>query len=325
MDFKPLLLKISRCFLLALAILFLFLGQTNFVSAGFGITPPYVKNDRLTRGSSYEQKIILVRGNPEEDLKAEVSINVPGINEWFSVDKGKEFILPKGKKQIPIFVSIKVPDNAEYDNYKGSIRIRTSSLKTPEGGGVSIALGAQVDVDISVVDKVLDFNIRKVKMADLEEGFRKWSLFFPGKIKFFMTVENTGNYEFGPTKVVLDIYDSEMENLLETVENRNKIKKVAPFAIEEVFAEFATGLRSGRYTAKYSIYKKDKIAQQGELNLSISPLGSIPGYKAYGMMALSWQDKAKLASLFGVLLLVFFIFVKIVLRKRNRSKNKRRS
>ena len=60
--------------------------------AGFGVSPPYVKNERLDRGSHYEQKIILVRGDPIEDLKAEITIDVPGAQEWISIDKGTEFI-----------------------------------------------------------------------------------------------------------------------------------------------------------------------------------------------------------------------------------------
>jgi len=324
MELRPLLFKPTKYLIIVSIIFVTFLAQTLSVSAGFGITPPYIKNDRLTRESSYQQKIILVRGDPEEDMKAEITMNIPGINGWFSVDKGNEFILPKGEKQVPIIVSVTVPKDADYDDYAGSIRIRTSPLELPTGGGVSIALGAQVDVDISVVDKVLDFNVRKVKMSDLEEGHKKWSLFFPGKINFFMTVENTGNDDFGPTKVVLDIYDSQSETLLETIENRNKIKSVSPFGIEEVVAEFATRLKSGRYTAKYTIFKQDKIAQQGSVNLSISPFGSIPGNKGYAMMALSLQDKLKVASVFGSVLLVFTILIKIsVVRRRKRSIRRR--
>jgi hypothetical protein len=35
-------------------------------SAGFGITPPYVRNTSLTRNSIYEQQILLVRGDPND-------------------------------------------------------------------------------------------------------------------------------------------------------------------------------------------------------------------------------------------------------------------
>ena len=51
-----------------LTILFL-LMTTEIARAGFGITPPYVRNTSLTRNSTYEQQILLVRGNPDESQK----------------------------------------------------------------------------------------------------------------------------------------------------------------------------------------------------------------------------------------------------------------
>jgi hypothetical protein len=289
------------------------------VFAGFGITPPYVNNSRLTRGSTFEQKITLVRSDPTEDLKAQITMNIPGIESWFSIDRGNEFILPAGQTQVPIIVKVTVPEDAAYKQYKGAIRIRTSAANTaPAGGGVSIALGAQIDVDVEVVDKILDFNVRRIRIADLEEGRRKLGLFFPGKIRFFMTIENTGNEEYGPTKVTFDIYDSNMETLLEQVENTNAIGRVAPFATKEVIAELPTRLPAGRYIAKYTIYKGEEIAQQNEINLSVATLGAVPGYSGYGFWGLSIADKLKVVVVLGTPLLLLVIIMTVLARRRRR-------
>jgi len=317
---KSLFLNVFRYSLLFFLLYALFLGSIGVVFAGFGITPPYVKNDRLTRESSYKQKITLVRSDPTEDLKTEITINVPGIEHWFSIDKGTEFILPKGKKQTPIVITVNVPGDAKYGDYQGNIRIRTSPANTLEGGGVSIALGAQIDVDINVVDKVFDFIVRRVKISDMEEGYRRWGLFFPGKVKFFMTIENTGNVSFGPTNVRFEIYDSQVENLLETTKNRNKIQKIPPFAIQEVVAELPIRLSAGRYTAKYTIFKKDEIAQQGEINVSISSLGAVLGYDGYGFLALSLKDKAKVSGVFGGIAFVFLSLFVFAIRRRRKKR-----
>lgn len=281
------------------------------VFAGFGITPPYVRNDRLTRGTVYEQQITLVRSDPIDELKAQVSMNIPGVESWFTVDKGTEFILPAGQTQVPITIAVHVPSDAEYTRHQGTIRIRTSSNASQPQGGVSIALGAQIDVDIKVVDKIEDFNVRRIRVTDLEEGRMRWGLFFPGKIRFFMTVENTGNTVFGPTKVKFDIYDSNVERVLETTYNTNKIEKIEPFAIKEVLAELPTRLPTGRYTAKYTIYKNDDVAQQSEINLSVAAIGAVPGYTGYGFSGLSTADKVKVIAVFGVpaLLVVLLLFV----------------
>ncbi len=303
---------------------FLVLVTAEPVFAGFGITPPYVRNDRLTPGTVYEQRILLVRSNPDVELKAEITMNIPGVEDWFSIDRGNTFLLPKGETQIPIIVTVRVPKDAAYEKHRGAIRIRTSTNDAPAGGGVSIALGAQVEVGIEVVDKIYDFTVRKIRIIDLEEGRRKWGLFFPAKIRFFMSIENTGNTEFGPTKVRFEIYDSEMETLLETVENTNSIEKIAPFASKEVVAELPTRLPAGRYGVKYTIFKNDEVAQQNELTLSIGTIGSVPGYEGYGFDGLSLIDKLKVIAVLGIPVLVILgVIGYIIWKRRSGSKNAR--
>jgi hypothetical protein len=216
---------------------------------------------------------------------------------------------------------VHVPANAEYKEYRGAIRIRTAAAGTaPPGGGVTIALGAQVDVDLKVVDKIYDFTVRRVRVADLEEGRTKWGLYFPGKIRFFMTVENTGNTFFGPTKVHFDIYDASMQTLLESVDNTNKIDQVTPFGTREVVAELPTHLGRGLYKAKYTIYKNDEIAQQGQLSLSISPAGTVPGYEGYGFDGLSIGDKMKVLAVIVIPLLVLILLAYLLVLRRKRRR-----
>ncbi len=299
-----------------------FFGVAETAYAGFGITPPYVNNDRLTRGTVYEQRITLVRSDPAEDQKVEISMNIPGVESWFSIDKGTTFILPAGETQVPMIISVRVPADAEYTRHQGTIRIRTSSAAEQPGGGVSIALGAQIDVDIKVVDKILDFDVRRIRIADLEEGRRKWGLFFPAKIRFSMTIENTGNEVYGPTKVKFDIYDSEAEQVLETTYNTNKIEQIEPFAIKEVLAELPTRLPAGRYTAKYTIYKGEEIAQQNQINMSVAAIGAVQGYVGYGFAGLSTADKAKVGGVISIpLLLILGLFIMLgARRRRNRAR-----
>lgn len=304
-------------FLSVVAVLF---GNAGVAYAGFGITPPYINNDRLTHGTVYQQRIDLVRSDPTEDLTADITMNVPVIQDWITVDRGTKFTLPAGQRDVPIIVTITVPANAEYKEYKGAIRIRTSTTNAPAGGGVSIALGAQINVDVTVVDKIYDFNVRQVSIGDFEEGRTKWGLFFPGKIRFSMMIQNTGNTDFGPTRVHFDIYDSNDQTLLESVDNTNALQKVPPFAIQQVEADLPTRLPTGSYIARYTIYKNADIAQQNELTLSISAIGSIPGYKGYGFDGLSLADKFRVILVVGVPTLLLILFVAMMISRRNRRK-----
>ncbi len=274
--------------LVILALNFLVGAHTAF--AGFGITPPYLRSNALTQGSHFTQEIIIVRGDPVEDLKTEITLNVPGINQWITVDKGLDFILPKGQQQFPITLSVDVPKDALFGAYTGSIRIRTSSLETAKSG-VSIALGAQVDVDLKVVDEIYDFDVRRVELSEAEEGRKRWWLDFPGKIKFWMHIENTGNVPSAPSRVHFDVYSKVGAKLLESSDSTNDIEKTDPFATKKVLAELPTHLPPGGYLIKFFIYKSDQISKQGELTLSILPRGTIPGYEGYGFGGLSFGDK----------------------------------
>jgi hypothetical protein len=290
------------------------------VSAGFGITPPYVRNDRLTQGSEYTQEIILVRGDPVEDLKAEITLNVPGIEAWITIDRGTTFLLPAGEKQVPIQVTVRVPQNAPYEHYEGTIRIRTMS--PDPASGVSIALGAQIDVDLRVVDEIRDFEVKRVQLSETEEPRRFWWLEYPGKITFSMGIENTGNAPTAPSKVQLDMYDRRGNVVLESTVNTNDIEEVRPFETRDVVATLPTRLPPGAYLVKYSIYRfEDEVKRSGELTLSVLPKGTLAAYAGYGLEGLSLGDQLSLAIPLAVVLLLLIAIVFIMHR---RSTNARR-
>jgi hypothetical protein len=209
--------------------IFITLFWATTAGAGFGISPPYVINDRLYPGAHYEQKIVLSRGDPNEDLKAEITIDAPEIENWFSFVPGKEFLLPKGQQQVAMTVSVDVPKDAKYKNYKGYIYVKTAPVEEEKKAGVAILLGARIDVDLTVTElKIIDFKIRDLRIPNSEEGFYWWKIKLPGKIKFLMNVENIGNTEAAPDKVEIEIYDLSWNNLLYKGEDKS-LKKIKPF------------------------------------------------------------------------------------------------
>lgn len=258
--------------------------------AGFGISPPYVYNENLTRGSHYEQKIVLVRGDPVEDWQAEITLNVPEMSGWVSVDRGLKFILPKGEKQVIIMVKVDVPSDAVFKRYKGNIRVRTTSLKGAEGGKVAIALGGQIDVDLNVSkEQAFDFIVRGIKISDSIEGHPFLWWFVPAKVKLEMQIENKGNAIGSPAKVSLDVYDKG-KNVIESI-STNKIEQVGSFETKWISAELESKLKSGGYDAYYKIFKKDGIAQQGETHFTILPYDGGPENisAALSAMPMGWK------------------------------------
>jgi len=221
------------------------------VYAGFGVTPPFVRNTSLTRNSTYEQQILLVRGDPTAPLKATVTIDAPEVASWIEIVGGNEFELPRGEQKIPMTVRVTVPKDADFKHYTGAIRVKTGAVDDGvSAGAVNISLGAQIELDLTVIDRqIKDFRIRKINLSDLNEGHKLGWLYFPGKINFGMYIENTGNIDVSPSKVAFSIYDISGNVLLEEANNIGKIEKIPPYETRDVVASIPTRLPAGPYVA----------------------------------------------------------------------------
>lgn len=288
--------------------------------AGFGITPPYVKNTSLTRNSVYEQQILLVRSETNLAEKAEITIDAPDIFDWIQVVEGDVIKMPMGVQKVPMTVRVSVPEDAEFKDYQGKIRIRTlpdDDQVAP--GAVSISLGALVDIQLSVIDKqIKDFRVRRISASDLNEGHKLAWLFFPGKINFDMMIENTGNVDISPSKVQFRIFDRSGKVLLEETKNIGKIKKIKPYATDTVIAELPTRLPADSYVARYTIYNGEDIKQEGDLSLNILPYGTLQT-AGFGFVGLSIAHKISiLLPVFAVMIALLYLF------NTRRSKNSRK-
>lgn len=301
---------------LCIAILLFVILSADLALAGFGVTPPYVRNTSLTRNSTYEQQILLVRGDPNTPLKATVVVDAPEIASWIEIAEGTEFELPRGEQKVPMTVRVKVPDDAEFKNYTGSIRIKTGATDDAVGtGAVNISLGAQVDIDLNVIDKkIKDFRIRKINISDLNEGRKLAWLYFPGKIRFGMMLENTGNIDVAPSSVNFRIFDATGNILLEDIKNKGKIEKVAPYATQDIVAELPTRLPAGTYIARYQIYNDAELKQEGEVNLNILPYGTLQ-VAGFGFLGLSMAHQVSVI-LPILAFLALLIFTLHTLRQR---------
>ena len=313
---------------LAVGSFFIFsIPQTG--AEGFGITPPYVTNNALVQGSRYDQTIVLVRGAPDQDLSAEVSVNVPGANDWITVDRGNQFIMPAGTQQLPIVVSVHVPDNAKLGRYTGNIQVVVSPLAGPKAGTVGLTIGAQIDVNLQVIDKkMVDFKIHRVVMTNTEEGHTFWWMHFPGKVLFTMDVENDGNIAGSLDKVVFNFGAYLNQQVLETEQNSNSLASVQPFETKSVTAEVPTYLPQGSYKVFYEIYGRDDsdVVGQGTLDLSVLPPGSLTGYIGYNFWGLRWSEKLlTFGVIIGVLIIIWAIYAfgKRVWRHRRYKKHGR--
>ncbi|MEA3398388.1 MAG: hypothetical protein U9R06_01450 [Patescibacteria group bacterium] len=276
--------------------------------AGFGISPPYIRSDKIFPGSHYEQIVVLLRSSAEDDLVADITINAPEVEPWLSIDKGMSFDLPAGKLQVPMIVSVDVPGGTEVGNYIGSLNIRISPKNKQNRGGVAIALGARVEIDLTVTKEAYtDFLIRSIDVSNLEMLSKPWSwpIFsrFFYRLKVSMRVENTGNTKIAPSKVAVDVYDITEKKLLESGVDK-RFKKVEPFQTSNVIASFPTKLGKGQYWAKIKIYKQNEVVRSDKVAFTVAP----PGTYKHKLGIWPW---VMLAGIILLILIIIFVLIKI--------------
>ena len=295
-----LLIIIFNCFVLA-----------QNAQAGFGISPPYVKTSKpIFPGSHFEQRITLLRSSADEEMEAIIKVNAPEIADWITINNGEVFDLPKDQLRVPMVVEVDVPSKAEIGNYQGYINIQIAPKGKNQGGGVAIALGARIDIDLNITNETfLDFTVRKFDIPDFEMLRKPWSwkifsMFFY-RVKAAITIKNTGNVKVAPTKVSLEVYDLTKTVLFESAVDK-KIKKVEPFKTETVYASFPTKLETGQYWGKIKIYKDDAIIYKDETIFTIKPPGGLENETKLGIWP--W---IMLFGIVSLIILIIFILVKI--------------
>ncbi len=301
-------MNLKKLLILFLLGIMSFYSSPKIASADLGISPPYIRNAGLAPGSHFEQTIFIVRTDADDDVEAKVEFSVPGADSWLKIDKTNKFTIPKGEIKFPITFSVDVPMQAAFGRYKGNIRLTTKPIKSNEGGQVTLAFGALIDVDINVVAmKIVDYRIRGTKVGDVEEAYKIGFINPPGIVNFSMQIENKGNVKASPTKVMLSIYDSNRTKIIDTIETRN-VPKVKAFATDWVTARIPAYIQAGSYPAVYKIYRDDKVISEGEIHLSVTPKGQVEGYKGATFFDLTIGDKLKLIALASIILaIVFFI------------------
>lgn len=226
-------------------------GVIDSVRAGFGVSPPYINNNYLTPGSRFEETIYLVRGQPTEELIAEVTIEAPEIEKWITIEKGLNFPLPKDVQQFPMKVTINVPQDAAFGLYQGYIRVRAIS-SNQQPGQVATLIGGRIDLSLTVSEKgFTDFRIKgNPLIPDVEKG---------NLLVVLVMIENIGNTQVRPSKVHLDIYDVSHLNLLISGDI-NEMNSVLPFETSQVKGQMPVDLELGEYWADITVYKEEESA-----------------------------------------------------------------
>ncbi len=169
---KTLIGSLVTCILITLSVSMFSNIPTS--SAAFGSSPPWVKNDHMLPGTTFEQIVYLSRNDTEKAMQA--IIRITGDEElvkWMEITDEDSLIIEKGQYNLPMKVIVDVPADATLKQYTGGIFVTLSNIKTDttlEGGEVGIGLGAHISVDITVIgDSITDDEINSVVVEAQEE------------------------------------------------------------------------------------------------------------------------------------------------------------
>ena len=243
-------------------------GVPQNASAAFGISPPFVNVSTLVPGSRYTQTIFLVQDQPNEDLPIQVNIDIPEpVRSWFSFTPGERFFIPKGVRQFGVGIEIRVPKDAALGVYHGTLTFTTAPSAT---GQVTIALGAQLDLNLRVGDDIVrDFSIPLVRPLDIEEGWDP-------RVQF--KARNDGNVSERFDGGTFEVYDQFGAARLVFVQKQGKeLPEVPAFTTQEFVIEFPTDLYLGigQYWASITLIHDGKVVGSMRTVFNVLKRGSL--------------------------------------------------
>lgn len=276
------------------------------VFAGFGISPAEIYNDHLKPGAVFETEVVISRSEADEDLKVVIETELGEAESWIKFLPSKDFVFPKNEKRKTIKAIITVPKNAETKNYKGLLRIKASSLNS-SGSGVSIVQGARMEV--TLVTTSLNVNILSVK------GTRLPDVDWQQPLKLFANIENSGNTEIAPEKIILEIQDLN-KSPIETLET-TKIEKIGANTTKEIFVEFKNNLAGGEYFGIVKIFSDGREIYSDRLVFRVrnAPPGSAQQIATTGK-----NNKIVFKHIGYLFILLIPIVIASVLRKKTDKK-----
>jgi hypothetical protein len=283
-----------------------FFIHTNSAEAAFGISPPFLNADHLVPGVTYVQTVYLVQDQPDVDLPIKTTLSVPAaIVPWISIDKGFNFIIPAGTRQFPVQITIQVPSDTGLGKYNGNI---TFTSQPAQSGQVSIALGANVSVNLTVGTGIFEqFSVSQITFPDIEEGWNP---------EVYVKFENDGNVPEAFDSATFQIYDQFDNVQLAYMQKQDGFPETKAFSTNGYTIEFPTDLHLGigEYWGNVVFYQNGKVIATQKTIFHVLPPGSIAG--VWGRIAHFFSANESIVYLALIVILVGIVVIFFVRRRK---------
>lgn len=297
-------MKIIKITSILISCLF-FLICANTVQAGLGLSPSKWIEEHGLQGSVIEKTFTFSRSDPKEDFYFEAEIEGE-IKDWIEIDKGLEFIMPKGKQQFPIKVTINIPVNADYENYKGGVRFKSETRTDDDNkSGAGVILSALIQVGLTVTEEsFLDYDILQMDIPETEEGEES--------VEIIIKIWNRGNVEAKPTRLTANFWDKYKTEQIDFIDitDFSEIKGVPSFSEGEIKIKLPVELRADQYWVVIETYQDDEMTKSEEITFKIKEEITLKQEKSEKEVFI--QDK-KLKNNKIILVLALIIIVSIII------------
>lgn len=260
-------MKLNRLSSVILSVALISLSLSVFfgaktLQASFGTSPPWVRNEHMLPGTTYEQVINLSRSDTSKAMQVDVRLNGDEqLIDWIEIPNLDNLILRPGERSIAMKVIVDVPEKAALRNYISYIRVSLVPIKDVlgQGGEVAITLGANIQVDITVTgEKVTKYRIESINTNAIHEN---------EPLIITTKLTNLGNTEITKINGTIDIYDNQQKELIESLE-------FEPFPDHPVSPEVTAirkmaymdlGLEPGQYWLNIKINEGNKVSYENQL------------------------------------------------------------
>lgn len=242
------------------------LGAQTALGA-FGISPPFMNADHLVPGARYTQTVFLVQSDPDLDVRIKGVLTIAeSIRSWITIDKGYDFVIPRGVRQFPVQITAQIPKDASLGAYSGNLVFETVPEKS---GQITIALGVQVAINLTIgtgIYRQYEFPI--IRHLDIEEGWNP---------RTYIKFENQGNISESIDHANYELYDQFNSVRLAFVQKANEFPEIPAFTTQDITVEFPINfnLGMGEYWGDVTFFKDDKVVATKRAVFNVLPRGSL--------------------------------------------------
>ena len=257
--------KTPLIILVAILIICVIPGVAKALGVAVGPTDIVITN--ALRGAEYKRTLTVFNPSSEDtEYKIITEGEAANWTKFYHIDtnvpiEGKLSIA--GKSNVPILVTINIPDDVANDTYNAKIIIQTVPPEEYEGTGVSTIMQATSILTVTVKDdQIMDGEVIRISVVDTEVGI-------PARIETLF--KNTGNVIVKP-KIDCVI----LKEVEEFAEISHDTTEVGVESQDIITVEWDTDdQKEGKYTARVRVFLDDRLLTEREIPFELFPPGTL--------------------------------------------------